>query len=1131
MLKKILKFFKIKKTVLGQKGYTLIELAISTSIISVLAVGGLQLLGKKSDSENIKITNNNIQVVEKAIKSFLKVNNFIPCPSLPNLNESNKDFGYSDGIYDPDTLKCSNKGLKDETGAVPVRTLKIADKYAYDAWGRKLTYRTASGSGSTKDFYGFSFSGNIDVTDLNGNLKTSLSSDDTNNQSALYIIISHGANGKEIAWRKDFVYPSNALDIAYNNNQDPNNGPILPQGIEQQNANHKNNIYIQNKTTQSFDDIVYFATNKDILPVKLIDSNLAPEDTTCSDAKFISKNNTSLFQNFINKNSSKYSPHVEKILKASNIVSYICDNSYGYGSIKHPNDISGLSLWLDASDGSNVFSNSGCSQIASSNGNVGCWKDKGSNNIDLTSNSISPVFKTEIKNGLSAIEFAGNSSMATSISNSINSKKLFSYDSTGTSIFIVQRYLPELNTNVDDVKYFFNWGGSQLNEQVGLFIKSSQEIMALQYGISRGYELLTSPSSETGKKFADSWNIISISKNNDLREKIYINGSLIQDNNVFTTNNISDASSNYKLAIGSHNTLKNYFTGDIGEVIIYNNYLSSDKQKDVENYLSSKWNIILDNDSYNPCSYGKEFKKTVTDPTGSCYCPEGYIETEKLDSHNACIITKESNSECTKLKESSSSYGEISNAGMLLWLDSNDCSTIKINGSNVESWEDKSPNNNDFEQKSSNKQPSLIETSINNNSVIRFSQTDNQNLNTENNINLPKDNDRTIFLVINPTSNNVGENNIIGTSKTKSVAITDEQFLLKNDTGFGTLLDSNKVVTNNSFHLISMLSLSKSTEIWIDGVNVINEDTKDYLSWNINQNLEIGGISGSSSTDFFDGDISEIIIYNYAMNATEKERVEKYLNKKWNLFSGVKNINSLSLWLDASTLPYNKLDKVHTWIDKSNNSFNAKATNDHAPIFTTNNKNKAAVYFDGIDDFMALNNKSLSKDKGSMFFVVNMEDLNSNVVLYANDSENSDNIFDGYCTNLDNLELHLSLNQTNQQFVYQNGLGTENCHLSGNANTSFVKVDKDLIVSVLYTNNGSATVYINGDKESEIVSMKSDGTHDIERLLLGSYASNNSKRFKGFLNEVILFNENLYSSERSEIEEYLSKKWEIPLHQ
>lgn len=67
-------------------------------------------------------------------------------------------------------------------------------------------------------------------------------------------------------------------------------------------------------------------------------------------------------------------------------------------------------LWLDASDASTLYTDSGLTTLVAADGDpVGGWKDKSGNTRHATqaSGTNKPAYKTAIKNGFSVVRFDG----------------------------------------------------------------------------------------------------------------------------------------------------------------------------------------------------------------------------------------------------------------------------------------------------------------------------------------------------------------------------------------------------------------------------------------------------------------------------------------------------------------------------------------------------------------------------------------------------------------------------------------------------------------------------------------------------------------------------------------------------
>jgi len=300
----------------NDNGYSILELSISLSIIALLIVGSLSVIAKKNEADRRRITYNHLMVVQSAIYRFQKANQFIPCPALPALLESNTNFGRSDVIYNAANRTCSNSGLTDETGAIPVKTLGINDKYSYDGWNRKFTYRTASGSGAS-DAYGLSsYVGNIKIIDLNGNENTSTVHLPDYQIGADYVIISYGPNGKDAAWKKN-----NAT------------APIGAVEREAENTTHTSNVYIQNDAEEDFDDIVVFSIKEDIELLVLTPSPIKVDQLSCNNASLILSDGE---PDFFSPNNDlatygalfgEYANHANVIYEGSDLLIKLCETA------------------------------------------------------------------------------------------------------------------------------------------------------------------------------------------------------------------------------------------------------------------------------------------------------------------------------------------------------------------------------------------------------------------------------------------------------------------------------------------------------------------------------------------------------------------------------------------------------------------------------------------------------------------------------------------------------------------------------------------------------------------------------------------------------------------------------------
>ncbi|MBN8827746.1 MAG: hypothetical protein J0H68_03455 [Sphingobacteriia bacterium] len=311
-----------KKSILA---YTIAELAVSITILGVLTSIGLATLGKDNLEERYSKTLRKTKVIEQAIFDYYNQRGFIPCPAIGNLIETNASFGISE-TYNTTSLECEG-GLTDNTGAVPVRTLQIDDDYAYDGWGRKFTYRVSRGMSSVVDFSNTDNKGDIVVVDVNGAEITNTGNSPPNNFGAVYVIVSHGANGDQYAWRRNNTTT-----------------PVAPTTtVEYENSDHGlNKIYMQNIRTSSFDDILAFKTKVAFLNNKKGRAPLIFSKLTCSNAKYFSSNTVSTTA-FVTSTLS------DQIKSTAIAIGKMCDNPPNICSFR-PTDVSDLVVWYDGTD-------------------------------------------------------------------------------------------------------------------------------------------------------------------------------------------------------------------------------------------------------------------------------------------------------------------------------------------------------------------------------------------------------------------------------------------------------------------------------------------------------------------------------------------------------------------------------------------------------------------------------------------------------------------------------------------------------------------------------------------------------------------------------------------------------------
>lgn len=174
------------------RGFSLIELAVVITIMSVLLTAGLELFGGQSKTGKIQETNSRITEIKTAITNYMLSNTKrMPCAAPLNAAVSHENFGRArDCLLIPSsaanelTVRISDVDEPDiRMGAVPVRELGLDNKYAFDAWGSRFLYVVTEDvvNGIDTD------SGGISLIDDSGTEVP---------DAAIYIVLTHGSDAK-----------------------------------------------------------------------------------------------------------------------------------------------------------------------------------------------------------------------------------------------------------------------------------------------------------------------------------------------------------------------------------------------------------------------------------------------------------------------------------------------------------------------------------------------------------------------------------------------------------------------------------------------------------------------------------------------------------------------------------------------------------------------------------------------------------------------------------------------------------------------------------------------------------------------------------------------------------------------
>lgn len=245
-----------------------------------------------------------------------------------------------------------------------------------------------------------------------------------------------------------------------------------------------------------------------------------------------------------------------------------------------PASISGLQLWLDASDSSSLFQDSGGTTPATADGDpVGRWADKSVNgsNGNQGDGTKKPVLKTAVKNGKNGIRFDGVNDLLEGTVGIGNGNE--------RTIFAVLNF-----TNVDGSEFMVvSRPTGFLNRFLIRQAKNGSDIAS--QGIHIASDVTTTNVYVTGSSvLVNAYALFTWRQTSSTRAiRFFRNGAeltpVIETVLSFTGENNGYFIGTYLEGFGW------YFKGDACEIIVYNRELTDTEKSKVDNYLNSKWSI------------------------------------------------------------------------------------------------------------------------------------------------------------------------------------------------------------------------------------------------------------------------------------------------------------------------------------------------------------------------------------------------------------------------------------------------------------------------------------------------------------------------------------------------------------
>jgi hypothetical protein len=265
-------------------------------------------------------------------------------------------------------------------------------------------------------------------------------------------------------------------------------------------------------------------------------------------------------------------------------------------AFEDPISVSGLQLWLDASDASTLYDATTGGSLVAADGAVKRWEDKSGNNRHATQSTDAnrPVRKTAVQNGLDVLRFDGSNDFL-SIGSSTSAFKFL--HSTDATVFVAVKAGTTANP---ETVYALLGSGTLTSSQPNYVLAyedravlSANDWARLFIAGGAGSDVDVVISNVTGFT-ANTYKVVTAisqpTASGTARSALRINGGAATSNNTQSgTRSTANAQADLHIAATSSPGL--HLPGDICEIIIYDSALSSTDRAAVEDYLLAKWGI------------------------------------------------------------------------------------------------------------------------------------------------------------------------------------------------------------------------------------------------------------------------------------------------------------------------------------------------------------------------------------------------------------------------------------------------------------------------------------------------------------------------------------------------------------
>jgi hypothetical protein len=247
----------------------------------------------------------------------------------------------------------------------------------------------------------------------------------------------------------------------------------------------------------------------------------------------------------------------------------------------------------------------------------------------------------------------------------------------------------------------------------------------------------------------------------------------------------------------------------------------------------------------------------------------------------------------SKLLRPRNAWTPRSIAGLQLWLDGSDSSTLTLNGSTVSQWNDKSGGSRNATQSTANNQPTLESSSLNNRSTLTFDGTSDDMAGSLSYTLTAQ----TVVIVARITSasgSGPAFARLFTQGLTASTSAGNQDYELtghfipflrnSNTNQIGSYADSSVRAGVNITQNAWFVACSRHTGTQIQ--NSFNNGTAQTYSHTLSRAYEryrIGNDLASFQTGWWPGGVAEVLVYNRSITDEERNTLLRALGTKWGI--------------------------------------------------------------------------------------------------------------------------------------------------------------------------------------------------------------------------------------------------------